>query len=103
MMFYSVGYFKVYFNATCQFPIETYRLKYQPTISGFIKKGRVTRLTGVSVNVLSIWLNIAEVTRDGDVLELSVGVASEEFSAHRFAKSAQCGCGFYCRGLVFSS
>ncbi|KAL0697239.1 hypothetical protein Bca4012_053361 [Brassica carinata] len=61
---HRTGYFKVYFNSTCQFPIESYRLKYQPTVSGFIKKGRVTRLTGVSVNVLSIWLNIAEVTRD---------------------------------------
>ncbi|CAN7038640.1 unnamed protein product [Brassica oleracea var. botrytis] len=99
----KTGFFKVYLNNTCRFPIEVYKVKYQPIVSGFIKNGRVSRLKGVSVKVLYFWLSIGEVTSDGQELELSVGAASEEFSAHQFARSPQCGCGFYCRELTLSS
>ncbi|CAH8305334.1 unnamed protein product [Eruca vesicaria subsp. sativa] len=99
----KTGFFKVYFNNTCRFPIEEYKVKFQPIVSGFIKNGRISRLMGVSVKVLYFWLSIGEVTSDGQELELSVGAASEEFSLHRFATSPQCGCGFYCRELTFSS
>ncbi|CAF1923534.1 unnamed protein product [Brassica oleracea] len=85
----KTGFFKVYLNNTCRFPIEVYKVKYQPIVSGFIKNGRVSRLKGVSVKVLYFWLSIGEVTSDGQELELSVGAASEEFSAHQFARSPQ--------------
>lgn len=98
----KTGYFKVYFNATCSFPIDSYKLKYQSTVSGFIRTGRVRQLQGVSVKVLFFWLHIAEVYRDGEEIDFSVGVASEDFSVHNFAKSPQCGCGFDCYGLVSS-
>ncbi|XP_010481251.1 PREDICTED: uncharacterized protein LOC104760100 [Camelina sativa] len=100
----KTGVFKVHFNSTCQFPIESYKVKYKSTISGIISRGRVMRLMGVSVKVLFFWLNISEVSRDGDDVEFSVGAASEEFSAKYFVDSPQCGCGYNCyNGPVSSS
>ncbi|CAA7056164.1 unnamed protein product [Microthlaspi erraticum] len=99
----KTGFFKVYFNNTCQFPVDAFKVKYEPTVSGFIRNGRVTRLIGVSVKVVYVWLNIGEVSREGDELEFYVGAASEEFPVHRFENSPQCGCGFYCRELIYSS
>lgn len=90
------GVFKVRFNTTCSFSIESYKVKYKPTISGIITRGRVIRLIGVSVKVLFFWINISEVSRDGDDVEFFVGATSEEFSTKYFVDSPKCGCGFNC-------
>ncbi|KAL1216587.1 hypothetical protein V5N11_030222 [Cardamine amara subsp. amara] len=95
----KTGYFRFYFNSTCQFSIESYKVKYKSTVSGYISKGRVRRLIGVSVKMIFFWLNIGEVSRDGDDMDFSVGVASEEFSAKYFSESPECGCGFRCNFL----
>ncbi|CAN8306388.1 unnamed protein product [Cochlearia groenlandica] len=97
------GRFIVYFNGTCQFPIDTYKLKYDSTISGVITPGHVRQLRGVSIKVLFFWLNLEHVARDGDELDFSVGVASEELPVRNFVDSPKCGCGFYCTNLLFSS
>ncbi|KFK30824.1 hypothetical protein AALP_AA6G030700 [Arabis alpina] len=99
----KTGDFKVYFNDTCKFSIQSYQLKYKSTISGVISPSHVKNLKGVSVKVLFFWVNIAEVSLDGDELDFSVGIASASFPASDFVESPQCGCGFDCNGLVFSS
>ncbi|KAK3020864.1 hypothetical protein RJ639_045546, partial [Escallonia herrerae] len=97
----TTGKFHAYFNGACSFSLEgSYQLRYKSTISGSISKDRLTNLSGVSVKVLFLWLNIVEVVRNGDVLEFSVGIASAKFTIESFDVSPQCGCGFNCNNIV---
>ncbi|KAL3827812.1 hypothetical protein ACJIZ3_016614 [Penstemon smallii] len=97
----SSGKFNAYWNGSCSFSLEgSYQLKYKSKISGNIYKGKLTNLSGVSVKVLFLWLNIVEVRRNGDNLEFSVGIASAEFSLDNFLVCPQCGCGLNCNNLV---
>ncbi|KAL3531486.1 hypothetical protein ACH5RR_010808 [Cinchona calisaya] len=92
----STGEFTVYLNETCTFTIEGYKLKYKTQITGVISKDALKDLSGVQVKILFFWLNLQEVTRDGDELIFSVGIASADFPLSNFAQSPQCGCGFDC-------
>lgn len=95
----ATGKFTARFKATCSFSLEgSYQLRYRPTVSGVISRGRIRNLSGVSVKVLLFWLNIVEVDRVGDQLDFSVGIASASFTVDSFAESPQCGCGFDCGG-----
>ncbi|XP_015086468.1 uncharacterized protein At5g01610-like [Solanum pennellii] len=92
----TTGNFAVYFNKSCSFSISGYNLKYMSKITGKISKDRLANLKGVQVKVLLFWINIVEVTRDGDDLDFSVGIASADFAIDNFYESPQCGCGFDC-------
>ncbi|CAI9761471.1 unnamed protein product [Fraxinus pennsylvanica] len=92
----STGEFTVYLNETCSFTIDGYNLKYKTKITGTISKDKITDLKGIQVKVLFFWLNIVEVTRDGDELEFSVGIVSADFPIDNFEESPQCGCGLDC-------
>lgn len=65
-------------------------------INGLISEGRLQKLTGVSVKIVVMWLNIVEVKRMGDKLEFLVGFMSVNFGINNFEESPQCGCGFQC-------
>ncbi|KZV56592.1 hypothetical protein F511_09071 [Dorcoceras hygrometricum] len=65
-------------------------------IKGVISKGRLRKLSGVSVKVAVMWLGIVEVDRKGEKLEFSVGFASADFPAQNFDKCPRCGCGLDC-------
>ncbi|KAL3328768.1 hypothetical protein AABB24_036070 [Solanum stoloniferum] len=92
----ATGNFAVYFNESCSFSISGYNLKYMSKITGKISKDRLANLKGVQVKLLLFWINIVEVTRDGDDLDFSVGIASADFAIDNFYESPQCGCGFDC-------
>ncbi|KAL6527597.1 hypothetical protein OROMI_029408 [Orobanche minor] len=92
----STGKFSVYLNKSCSFSIDSYDLKYKSTISGTISTDKIKDLKGIQVKVLLFWVNIVEVTNDGDELEFSVGIASASFPLDSFFESPQCGCGFDC-------
>lgn len=94
----TTGKFKVYLDKTCEFNVQDYQLRYKSTISGTISKNQLKDLSGISVKVVLFWLNIGEVSRDGDELEFSVGVLSADFEVGNFEESPQCGCGFDCNG-----
>ncbi|KAI3414361.1 uncharacterized protein J3R85_016356 [Psidium guajava] len=97
----STGRFRAYLGGggSCSFSIQgSYQLRYKSTISGYISRNKLTSLSGVSVKVLFLWLNIVEVERVGDELEFSVGLASASFTIDNFFESPQCGCGFDCVG-----
>ncbi|KQK06701.1 uncharacterized protein LOC100834310 [Brachypodium distachyon] len=99
----STGDFTAHLNTskTCEFSIQgSYSLRYQPTISGRISVDRLSNLQGVSVKVLFFWLNIIEVTRSGDNLGFSVGIASADFGLDNFLESPTCGCGFDCNHVL---
>ncbi|KAG5541752.1 hypothetical protein RHGRI_021546 [Rhododendron griersonianum] len=112
----STGEFSAYLNSTCTFAISGYELKYKTTITGVITSGKLYKLSGISVKVLFLWLNIAEVIRDDDddeeELEFSVGIASADFPVDGFNERPRCGCGFDCgdvsggrtrsRGAIFN-
>lgn len=99
----STGKFTVNFNQTCSFTINGYKLRYKTKVSGVISDERITDLSGVQVKVLFFWLNIGEVTVDGDELDFSVGIASADFPLDNFLDSPQCGCGFDCVNSLVSS
>lgn len=92
----TTGKFTVYLNKTCSFTIDGYNLKYKSEISGTISTDKIKDLKGIQVKVLFFWLNIVEVTKDGDEIEFSVGIASADFSVDNFYESPECGCGFDC-------
>ncbi|XP_006305628.2 uncharacterized protein LOC17897257 [Capsella rubella] len=96
----STGKFHAYFNNSCSFALQgSYQLDYKSTISGYISQNKLTKLTGVKVKVLFLWLNIVEVIRNGDELEFSVGITSANFAIDEFYESPQCGCGFDCKSI----
>ncbi|XP_010921653.1 uncharacterized protein [Elaeis guineensis] len=93
----DTGEFSAYFNNSCSFSLEgSYQLRYQSTISGRISSGRLSDLRGVTVKIFLFWINIIEVSRDGDDLEFSVGIASADFPIDNFYECPQCGCGLDC-------
>ncbi|XP_055811875.1 uncharacterized protein At5g01610-like [Solanum dulcamara] len=92
----TTGKFAVYFNKSCTFSISGYSLKYMSKVTGKISKDRLSNLKGVQVKLLLFWINIVEVTRDGNELDFSVGIASADFAIDNFYESPQCGCGFDC-------
>ncbi|KAK4357238.1 hypothetical protein RND71_022848 [Anisodus tanguticus] len=93
----KTGEFSAYLNSTCSFKLEnSYQLNYKPVIKGVVSKGKLRKLSGVSVKVLLVWVNIIEVRRRGDNLEFSVGLASANFLIENFEECPQCGCGLDC-------
>lgn len=92
----ATGKFSVYLDGSCSFSVSGYDLKYKSTITGTIAQNRITNLSGIQVKILFFWINIIEVTSDGDELELSVGIASANFPVDNFFECPQCGCGFDC-------
>ncbi|XP_075475763.1 uncharacterized protein At5g01610-like [Primulina tabacum] len=92
----STGNFAVYLNKTCTFTIEGYDLKYKTKITGTITKKKISNLTGIQVKILFFWIDIVVVTKNGDDIDLSVGIASADFPADNFEESPECGCGFDC-------
>ncbi|CAO2824382.1 unnamed protein product [Amaranthus hypochondriacus] len=94
----KTGNFKAFLNGSCSFSLEgSYQLNYKSTINGFISKNKLTNLSGVSVKVFFMWLNIVEVRRVGDELEFSVGITSANFPVDNFNECPQCGCGLKCK------
>lgn len=62
----------------------------------YITRNKLTKLSGIQVKILFLWLNIVEVVRREDDLDFSVGIASASFSIDNFFVCPQCGCGLDC-------
>ncbi|KAK4418118.1 hypothetical protein Salat_2224500 [Sesamum alatum] len=96
----ETGEFSAYLNGSCSFTLEnSYELRYKPVIKGVISEGRLQKLSGVSVKVVVLWLNIVEVKRENENLEFSVGFTSANFPVRNFKDCPQCGCGLDCDRL----
>ena len=96
----STGKFTAYMNKSCSFSLEgSYQLSYKPVIRGYISKGKLESLAGVSVKLFWFWVDIVEVKRSGDDLDFSVGIAGAGFPIENFEESPQCGCGLNCNGV----
>ncbi|XP_031377976.1 uncharacterized protein LOC116193299 [Punica granatum] len=93
----SSGQFSAYFNDTCSFSLEgSYQLQYKSTIKGVISENKLTGLQGVKVKLWFMWVDIVEVSRNGDKLDFSVGIAGADFPIDNFEECPQCGCGLDC-------
>lgn len=93
----ATGEFSAHLNGSCSFTLDNaYVLRYEPVIKGVISDGRLQKLSGVSVRVVLLWLNIVEVKRDGENLEFSVGFTSANFPVRNF-ECPQCGRGLDCQ------
>ncbi|WOG94734.1 hypothetical protein DCAR_0314031 [Daucus carota subsp. sativus] len=93
----TTGKFNIHLNRTCSFSLEdSYQIRYESSISGYIEENRLTGLGGIRVKVLFFWLDIGEVDRSGDDLEFFVGVVSANFPVGNFDVCPQCGCGMDC-------
>jgi len=103
----SDGSFEVFLemdgDGVCRFGIEAgYQLRYQRRISGKISPGSLKNLSGVSVKILFVWLDISAVELqvgddDGDgQLDFYVGPFSAAFPLSNFDVSPTCGCGLDC-------
>lgn len=92
----TTGKFSAYLNGSCTFSIDSYKLKYSSTITGVISTDKLKSLSGIKVKVWWFWFSIVEVTRDGDELKFSVGIASADFPVTNFDECPTCGCGFDC-------
>ncbi|XP_034911743.1 uncharacterized protein At5g01610 [Populus alba] len=95
----STGKFTVHLNSSCSYKIDSYELKYKSTIEGVIAKDKLSKLSGIQVKVLILWLSIAEVIRDVDELQFSVGITSFDFPVRNFDECPACGCGFDCKDV----
>ena len=94
----GTGQFSAYFNESCSFSVQgSYEMKFKSTISGYITKGTLSGLSGVSVKFFLLSLNIVGILRNGDNLVFSAGAESAPFPIDNFEESPQCGCGFQCR------
>ncbi|XP_047320765.1 uncharacterized protein At5g01610-like [Impatiens glandulifera] len=97
----STGKFAVYLNGSCGFAIEnSYKLEYKSTIKGFLQKGKLSKLEGVKVKLLFVWVDIIDIERSDDSLVFSVGIAWAGFTVDNFEESPQCGCGFNCNSSL---
>ncbi|TMW85702.1 hypothetical protein EJD97_022691 [Solanum chilense] len=92
----NTGEFSAYLNGSCKFMLSSYELSYKPVIKGVISKGRLMKLTGVTVKVVFLWVNIVEVWRKDDSLHFSVGFTSANFPIKSFDKCPSCKCGLHC-------
>ncbi|KAK9055839.1 hypothetical protein SSX86_026924 [Deinandra increscens subsp. villosa] len=94
----DTGVFHVNLGNKCTFANDGYEVKYEPMISGVIKKDKLSQLRGVSVKLLFFWTDIVKATRDKGELSISVGLLSAGFDVDMFEESPECGCGFHCVG-----
>lgn len=93
----SSGEFSAHLEGSCSFTLEnSYKLRYNQVIKGFISQGRLQKLSGVSVKVVLLWLDIVEVKRNHKNLQFSVGFKSADFPVENFEECPKCGCGFDC-------
>ncbi|KAD3068678.1 hypothetical protein R6Q59_017298 [Mikania micrantha] len=94
----ETGEFLVNLGSKCTFSNDGYEVRYEPTITGVIRKDKVTKLKGVGVKLVFFWADIVKATRDEGEVDFSVGMMSLGFDVDSFEESPQCGCGFRCVG-----
>ncbi|KAF2307275.1 hypothetical protein GH714_026017 [Hevea brasiliensis] len=86
----TTGKFSAFLNGTCSFSLEgSYQIRYKSTIKGYISRGKLSSLEGVSVKLFFMWIDIIEVSRNRDDLEFSVGIAGAGFPVDNFEECPQ--------------
>ncbi|CAL4981715.1 unnamed protein product [Urochloa decumbens] len=84
------GSFEVYLPGDCNINAANMQIKYSSRISGNIKAQSISRLEGVKVELMLIWIGITGVTRTNYELNFFAGPISKSFPIGSFASSFQC-------------
>ena len=92
----TTGKFSVSLSDNCTYSEGKYQLKYESTVKGFMSKGKLSGLEGISLKFYDVWMNIVEILRRGNSVDFCTGVSKAAFSAEYFEESPQCGCGMNC-------
>nr|CAN77270.1 hypothetical protein VITISV_022054 [Vitis vinifera] len=93
---HRTGEFSAYLNDSCSVYEGGYRLKYEPTIKGYISNGKISSLEGVSVMFFHKWRKIVEILRRDNHIHFSAGVARDRFHIKDFEECPQCVCSMNC-------
>ena len=88
------GAFQVTLPGECNFFVtvagKQFKFRFESTVSGTIKSGSISRVSGVSIQVEFAWLGINQVSRAGDQLNIQLEKSTQSFPVSAFAQSARC-------------
>ncbi|CAL5034053.1 unnamed protein product [Urochloa decumbens] len=69
---------------------KQFTFRYGTSVSGVIKSGSISRISGVRLQVEFAWLGINEVTRAGNELNIQLEKSTQSFPISAFAQSPRC-------------
>ncbi|CAD6261444.1 unnamed protein product [Miscanthus lutarioriparius] len=88
------GAFQVTLPGECNFFVtvagKQFKFRFESTVSGTIKSGSISRVSGVRIQVEFAWLGINQVSRAGDQLNIQLEKSTQPFPVSAFAQSARC-------------
>ncbi|KAF8647655.1 hypothetical protein HU200_065292 [Digitaria exilis] len=70
-------------------PVGALEFRYASSVSGNIKSGSISRVSGVRLQVEFAWLGFNEVSRAGDMLNIQLEKSTQSFPVSAFAQSAR--------------
>ena len=88
------GAFQVTLPGECSFAVtvagKQFKFRFEGSVSGTIKSGSISRVSGVRIQVEFAWLGINQVSRAGDQLNIQLEKSTQSFPVSAFAQSARC-------------
>eukprot|EP00246_Nothoceros_aenigmaticus_P009494 TRINITY_DN25054_c0_g1_i1.p1 TRINITY_DN25054_c0_g1~~TRINITY_DN25054_c0_g1_i1.p1 ORF type:complete len:163 (+),score=14.42 TRINITY_DN25054_c0_g1_i1:87-575(+) len=89
----SDGTFSVHLAGKCSFtiPDENLSVSYSKVISGVLKPGKLSQLSGIQVKVLFFWVSITGIQAKNDNLVFEVGILSAQYPVSNFYEGPDCG------------
>ena len=87
---YTTGKFSVYLNDTCTFSEGLHKLKYKLTIKGYLSKGKMSKVEGISLRFFLTWMNIVEILGRGKYIDFYVEGGKAGFPMDHFEDSPPC-------------
>jgi hypothetical protein len=88
------GIFQVTLPGECSIFVtvagKQFKFRFEISVSGTIKSGSISRVSGVSIQVEFAWLGINQVSRAGDQLNIQLEKSTQSFPVSAFAQSARC-------------
>ncbi|CAN6242398.1 unnamed protein product [Urochloa humidicola] len=69
---------------------KKFDFRYASSVSGIIKSGSISRVSGVRVQVEFAWLGFNQVSRAGNELSIQLEKSTQTFPVSAFAQSPRC-------------
>jgi hypothetical protein len=69
---------------------KQFKFRYGSSVSGIIKPGSISRVSGVRLQVEFAWLGINEVNRAGNQLNIQLEQSTQSFPVSAFTESPRC-------------
>ncbi|KAJ1255726.1 hypothetical protein BS78_K167900 [Paspalum vaginatum] len=88
------GALEVTLPGECNFLVtvagKQFKFRYESTVSGIIRPGSISTVSGVKVQVEFAWLGFNGVNRAGDQLNIHLEKSTQSFPVSTFAQSPRC-------------